>query len=139
MNTIHGSCLCGKIRFTVIGPIDTFKYCFCPRCQKVSGGAQVANLFVNHDQISWITGKELVTRFDLPEARRFSHGFCGTCGSPVPYELRDKTGIVVPAGSLDEDPGIRPQGIIYWNHRASWYIEPAMLEKLPNPPVRDAN
>jgi hypothetical protein len=130
MAIYHGSCLCGTIKYEVTGPIETFRYCFCPRCQKVSGGAQVANCLVNHSQLKWVQGETNATRYDLPEAKRFAHGFCKTCGSPVPYELRDKTGIVVPAGSLDDNPGIKPQGIIYWDHRPEWYVEPNGLEKM---------
>jgi hypothetical protein len=129
MKTIKGSCLCGKVKYEICGEIKVFKYCFCPRCQKVSGGAQVANIFVKQDQIKWIHGQENLTRYDLPEAKRFAHGFCKTCGSPMPYELRDKTGMAVPAGSLDDNPEIKPQGIIYWDHRPVWYVEPKDLEK----------
>ena len=132
MGTLPGSCLCGKIKYEINGKLETFKYCFCPRCQKISGGAQVANIFVDHSQFKWLDGEDNVTRFDLPEAKRFSHGFCKTCGSPVPYELRDKSGIIIPAGSLDGDPGIKPEGIIYWDFRPRWYVEPHDLVKIDN-------
>jgi hypothetical protein len=95
----------------------------------VSGGAHVTNIFVNTDQIIWIEGQNNVTRCDLPEAKRFSHGFCKTCGSAVPYALRDKTKIVIPAGSLDENPQIRQQEIIFWDHRPQRYSESKELEK----------
>jgi hypothetical protein len=130
MGVLHGSCLCGKVKYEINGNIIKFRYCFCPRCQKVSGAAHVANILVNQDQITWIQGKENITRYDLPEAKRFAHGFCKTCGSPMPYELRDKTGMVIPAGSLDDNPEIKPQGIIYWDHRPTWYLEPKDLEKM---------
>jgi hypothetical protein len=130
MDTLYGSCLYGKVKYKINGKIGIFKYCFCPRCQKVSGGPQVANILVNQEQIEWIQGKENITRYDLPEAKRFSHGFCKTCGSPAPYELRDKTKIVIPAGSLDVDPEIKPQGIIFWDNRPVWYVEPKDLDKL---------
>ena len=124
LSVLHGSCLWGEIQYELSGHPEVFKYCFCPRCQKVSGGAQVANILVDHDQIKWIRGRDNVTRFDLPEAKRFSRGFWKTCGSPVPYILRDRTKVVIPAGSLDDDPGIQPQGIMYWDYRPSWYSEP---------------
>ncbi|NLW77479.1 MAG: GFA family protein [Methanomicrobiales archaeon] len=129
MGALLGSCLCGKVKYEINGKLEIFKFCFCPRCQKVSGSAQAANILVDYSQFRWIDGENNVVRYDLPEAKRFAHGFCKTCGSPVPYELRDKTGIVIPAGSLDSDPGIKPQGIIYWDHRPQWYVEPDGLQK----------
>ena len=129
MSAIHGSCLCGKVRYEISGKIELFTYCFCPRCQKASGSAHVANMRVSPDQIKWNQGQENIARYDLPEAERFAHGFCKTCGSPVPWATRNGLKIIVPAGSLDDDPEVKPTNIIYWDHRASWYIDPIDLEK----------
>ena len=130
MSTIHGSCLCGIVKYELFGINERFTYCFCPRCQKASGSAHSANMLINPDQIKFIQGQENITRYDLPEAKRFARCFCKTCGSPVPWATRDGSKFIVPAGSLDETQEMKPQNIIYWDHRASWYIDPIDLEKI---------
>jgi hypothetical protein len=65
----------------------------------------------------------LVVRYDLPEAKSFATAFCRNCGSPMPHLTRSGAAVVVPAGSLDDDPGVRPLNSIFWEHRAPWYVE----------------
>ena len=32
------------------------------------------------------------------------------------------------AGSLDDDPGMKPQSIIYWGSRALWFVHTNTME-----------
>jgi hypothetical protein len=50
-----------------------------------------------------------------------SKAFCTHCGSLVPYISASSGRLVIPAGGLEQDPGIRPQDNIYWPDRADWY------------------
>lgn len=120
-NEVSGRCLCGDIRFVVRGPFSAFRLCYCSRCRHSTGSAHAANLFTESNNIEWVAGAEQVRRFDLPDAERFSRCFCGRCGSPVPCKSRDGKQLLIPAGSLDEDPGSRPQARIFWAGRAVWY------------------
>jgi hypothetical protein len=59
----------------------------------------------------FVRGAELVKVFELPVRETppgYRRAFCGRCGGPVPLNFGEWVGI--PAGTLDEDPGIRPQG-----------------------------
>ncbi|MEC9341187.1 MAG: GFA family protein [Pseudomonadota bacterium] len=118
---IAGGCLCGAVRFEIEGPFDHFYMCHCSRCQKVTGSAHASNLFLPVERITWLSGQERIKRFDLPEAKRFARAFCTECGSPVPFESRAVGILVVPAGCLEGDPGIRPEGNIFWPDRTPWY------------------
>lgn len=118
---IAGSCLCGQVTFKVWGPFKGFRLCHCSRCQKASGSAHVSNIFTGPDQVEFLTGAELVKRYDHLPAETFSKCFCGNCGSVVPYNNRPSTALIIPAGSLDEDPGIVPEANIFWPDRACWY------------------
>jgi hypothetical protein len=129
MKTIKGSCLCGEVRFEINAEIKEFRYCYCPRCQKVTGSAHVSNIFIEPKYLKWTKGEMSVKRYDLPEAKSFATAFCKECGSPVPHMTRSGSAFVVPAGSLDEDPGIKPQSIIYWDQHAPWYVDPNQLPK----------
>ena len=121
MNRIlHGSCLCGTVTFEVAEPFLSFLHCHCSRCRKASGSSHASNLRAMPTQFRWTSGQELLTRFDLPSARSFATTFCSRCGAPLPHLTRSGREIIVPAGSLDEEPEIRPQGHSYWDSRAVW-------------------
>lgn len=122
-----GSCLCGVVRFQFKGPATAFRYCHCERCRKATGSAHAANLFVPEAQFAWHAGEERVTRYDLPEARRFAVWFCSECGTRVPHKIRDRGDYLVPAGAVDGALGMRPDAAIFWASRADWYVAPGEL------------
>ncbi|MDA0261297.1 MAG: GFA family protein [Proteobacteria bacterium] len=126
--TIQGSCLCGKVAYAITGPINRFTQCHCSRCRKATGTAFASNLFVDLDSLEWTRGADDVAHFNLPAAARFGTAFCKTCGSPLPHLLRTGTAYVIPAGALDEAPGIEPQQIIYWGSRAPWFVHTNTLK-----------
>lgn len=125
-----GSCLCGAVKFEVRPPFPIFRYCHCSRCRKASGSAHASNMLVPQGQVSWKSGEELITRFDMPGTRRFSVWFCSRCGTRVPHKVRERDDFLIPAGVLDRDPGARPENSIFWGSKAPWYVEPGGLPKL---------
>lgn len=120
---ITGSCLCGNVKFRVAGPFSAFRYCFCSRCRKASGSAHAANLVVPRAQFQWTAGESSIRRYDLPDAQRFSVWTCNECGTRVPHVIRTRDDMLVPAGTLDTDPGMKPEHSIFWASKASWYSE----------------
>jgi len=70
-----------------------------------------------------------VGRFEHPQAKYFATGFCQNCGSSMPSAVKGGINIVVPAGTLDEDPEIRPQHNIFWDSRACWFEETGEMSK----------
>lgn len=123
MNRFSGSCLCGEVSFEVEHPFLFFQYCHCSRCRKSSGAAHGANILVKRGQFQWVTGEESVRRYELPTAEYFCTGFCTNCGSAMPWLSRTGKYFLVPAGTLDEDPGVRPERNIYWSSRAPWSVD----------------
>lgn len=117
----RGSCLCGLVTFEVKGPFRKFHWCHCSRCRKASGSAHAANIFTQPENINWLTGGDLVRHYRRSGARAFSKCFCSNCGSPLPYLNSSRQYLVIPAGGLDQDPGIRPDDHIFWCDRAPWY------------------
>ncbi len=57
--------------------------------------------------------------------------FCSKCGSALPNVQMDGALLVVPAGCLDVEPGIKPCGHIYMANKADW---DEALEKIPHFP-----
>jgi hypothetical protein len=133
---MKGTCLCGNVAYEIEPPFKIFQYCHCSRCRKFTGSIHAANLFVPPPQFKWIKGEEQVGKFDLPESKYLTTAFCKTCGSSLPWAVKGGKNIVVPTGTLDEDPGIRPQQNIFCGSSAPWFIEASELPKYDELPPR---
>jgi hypothetical protein len=120
MSKITGSCLCGEVTFETNNNFDKFHFCYCIQCQKTTGSAHASNLFTHPDNITWLSGFELVKRFDLA-GRSISKAFCTECGCGVPYLSGSGKALVVPAGCLDANPNIAPQDKIFCSEKPEWY------------------
>jgi hypothetical protein len=120
--TVHGSCLCGSVTFAVELPFDRFVHCHCSRCRKASGTAHATNAVAKADAFRWLQGEELVVRYDLPTARSFATSFCQLCGSPLPHLTRSGREAIIPAGSFDDELGVKPERHIHWSSRANWDV-----------------
>ena len=121
-----GSCLCGKVTFEIEGEFEDFYLCHCSRCRKDTGSAHAANLFSTTAKLRWLSGQEYAKTFNF---RLEGHikSFCSNCGSALPNIQMDGKLLVVPAGSIDSDIDIKPQGHIYYASKANWDTE---LEKV---------
>ena len=126
-NKVSGSCFCKNVSYEISGNMGVFQYCHCSRCQKVTGSAHAANLFVAPDDFKWLSGEDSVGRYDPPETKYFATAFCKNCGSPLPWLSKSGQVVIVPAGSLDGDPGIRPAYNIFCGSRSAWYTEASSL------------
>ncbi len=62
--TYFGSCLCGKVKFTVEGDFEDFYLCHCEKCRKDTGSAHAANLFSSTAKLTWLSGKEQIKTFN---------------------------------------------------------------------------
>ena len=91
------------------------------RCRKSTGSAHASNIFMEPENIKWLTGEEKIKRYDLSEAERFSKQFCVDCGSLVPHVSRDGKRLSIPAGSLEQKTDANPQKNIFWGSKAKWY------------------
>lgn len=120
MSKITGSCLCGQVSFECDNRFEKFHLCHCIQCQKTTGSAHASNLFTQPSNITWLTGFNLVKRYDLP-GRAISKAFCTECGCGVPYISSSGNALITPAGCLDGQPNIDPQTNIFCSEKAIWY------------------
>jgi hypothetical protein len=118
--TLRGSCLCGAVQYEISGDAQRLYHCHCSRCRKASGTGHATNLLVKPGTMKWTKGEELIKAYKIPEAKRFTSRFCSNCGSQVPRYVKETDFFVIPAGSLDSEPTIKPQARIFWDSRASW-------------------
>jgi hypothetical protein len=135
-NKVNGSCFCKNVSYEISGNMGIFQYCHCSRCRKVTGSAHAANLFVAPDDFRWLSGEENVGRYDPPETKYFATSFCKNCGSSLPWLSKSGQVVIVPAGSLDGDPGIRPTQNIHCGSRSTWYTDASSLPEHEDMPPR---
>ena len=117
---LRGGCLCGAVTYEVESPFLRFAHCHCSRCRRATGAAHASNLYVDPTRFRWTSGESSTKRYDLPSARSFATTFCIGCGAPLPHHTRSGREVVVPAGSLDEAPNLKPQAHIFFESRPGW-------------------
>lgn len=116
---LKGSCLCGGVRYEISGPLKGALNCHCSMCRKAHGAAFRSRAAVNACDFSWQQGESLVRYFESsPGTYR---GFCSVCGSNLisRFDGRDDYGLAL--GSLDDDPGIKPQCHVFVGAKAPWH------------------
>jgi hypothetical protein len=116
-----GSCLCGAVAYEARGEPLVMQNCHCLRCRRARAAAHATNLFYRQAQFNWIRGEDKVVEYKVPEARFYTTAFCRQCGSGVPRVSSERGIVVIPAGSLDTDPPLRPQRHIFTNYKAAWF------------------
>jgi hypothetical protein len=120
---IRGSCLCGGVRYVIDGNVSPIGQCHCSRCRKVSGTASNAVLWTAAGSLTWLEGEEGVRHYVVPDTDHWTSAFCRQCGSPMPHLNNDGKIYFVPAGTLDDDPGLRGIALhIFVDSKAPWDV-----------------
>ena len=132
---LAGSCLCGSVQYEVSGDGGKFYHCHCERCRKATGTGHASNIILKSDAVRWTAGEDLLRRYKVPEANRFATVFCTVCGSLMPRVSPEAGIVVVPAGTLDVDPGMRPEARIFQGSRADWSCEDPLTPCFEEYPV----
>lgn len=118
MGTIIGGCLCGAVRYEIIGALGVTGHCHCSTCQRSHGAAFATWAGVEPDQFRWTSGAEQVEGFESSPGRK--RCFCRRCGSPLVLAESDGVREVV-LGTVEGDPGVRPVAHIFVGSKALWH------------------
>ena len=134
---VGGSCLCGVVRYEFEPPADRMVQCHCSRCRKSRSAAHSTQIFLPAEQFHWLSGEDNISSYKVPDARHFAPSFCKTCGSVMPRVIPGGPAIIA-AGSIDGDPGIRPQLHIFVASGAPWFrISDSLPQFDAMPPAAD--
>ncbi len=76
---------------------------------------------VRRDQFKWLKGDSEVRYYTNDDFKYFGSSFSNTCGSKLPCLSKSGKAYIVPAGTLNDDPGIRPDKSIFCSSRGDWY------------------
>jgi hypothetical protein len=120
---LQGGCLCGAVRYEITAPFISSNYCHCTHCQRRTGTGSSIGGRVPQEGFRLLSGEEHMRAYTPPVGR--PKVFCTTCGSAVfsGDPLNDEE-VAVRFGSLDGDPGIRPQYRQYLSSAAVWDAVP---------------
>ncbi len=134
---VKGSCLCGKVGYEITDHLNIFQYCHCSRCRKFTGSAHASNLFVKKDDFKWTLGEEFIGRYEPDDTKYFATSFCKNCGSSLPWLEKSGRTMVIAAGTLDEDPGVKPKWNIFVASKAPWHVATSKLPEFDKLPVKN--
>ena len=131
---IRGSCLCGQIKYQLDGGIELINNCHCAMCRKAHGAAFGSFLHAASEGFRWTAGEDVVQQYQSSPGN--IRAFCRVCGSNMPV-LEDDGQVNIPAGTLDDDPGVRPIVNIFAGSKASWFDIEGSLPQFNEFPPRE--
>ena len=124
---ITGGCLCGGVRYEVREPFLRAGHCHCSRCRRHSGAAVCTQGRVRRADFRVVSGSDLVRAFRPDDGA--VKAFCSVCGSSLfGGTWPEGPEVSIRLGTVDGDPGIRPQ---YHTHVGSKAIWDEILDDLP--------
>ncbi|MGF1720791.1 GFA family protein [Vibrio kyushuensis] len=132
---LTGSCCCGSVEYTLEDDFKLFFFCHCQQCRKLTGSAHASNLFTSPDNITWVKGGDKTKRYEHSE-RSFAKVFCTECGSGLPYISKTGKFLIVPAGSLNEEPSKQLDAQIFCAEKTDWHkvgLQAVTVDGFPNP------
>ena len=132
---LSGSCLCGDVRYHSGPPVGPMGHCHCPTCRKAHSAAFATTVRVARESFRWLSGEHRLSSFESSPGKRRT--FCSRCGSQLIAAWDHEDELIIRAGSLDGDPGIRPVAHIWTSLGAPWYDVakdlPCLAEGRPRP------
>jgi len=132
---IHGSCLCGAVRFELGGRAQFINHCHCSMCRKAHGSAFGSFLHADGAQFRWLSGQDSIRNYQSSPGNFRS--FCQVCGSRLPVLEDNGTHVIIPAGALDDDPVVRPVVHIHTAAKAPWFEITDGLPQFPGFPPQE--
>ncbi len=119
--TATGGCLCGAVRYEILGDLRGIVNCHCSKCRRFHGnfGAYTS---IKFDNLKLVEKRGLKWfRSVTDETPNVERGFCGECGSSLFWHPRDQKIIAVAAGSLDDPTGLKTIGHVWISQISDYY------------------
>jgi len=116
---VEGGCLCGGVRFEA-DSVAMITTCHCSKCRRSRGAAFSTTASVRASEFRFLRGEELIQTYQ-PPSDTYAPSFCRVCGSPAPFAVEERQLVLVPAGLLDDDPGVRPALHMFVGSKAPWW------------------
>ena len=115
----EGSCLCGRVRYRVEGPVGNMSSCHCTDCRKNSGAAFVTFVEAPKRAFAYVKGEEQIQTHQAESGTK--RVFCRACGSTLACFVDSDDLIEIAAATLDTPLSLRPEYHIYVRSKVSWF------------------
>lgn len=111
-----GGCLCGAVRYRIVGELRDVVVCHCSRCRRAHGHVG-AYTEAASTELALLADRSL--RWYVADGRE--RGFCRDCGATLFWRRvgADRTSIT--AGTLDEPTGLRTAAHIFVASKGDYY------------------
>ena len=112
-----GRCLCGDVSWELEPEAYATFNCHCKMCRKAHGTPFGTYFFAQSDQLRWVSATDSIIYYR--SSSKLTRGFCGNCGSVVPYSAGDQSCVVTPGGCHDQG---RPADCnVFVAYNAAWH------------------
>lgn len=117
-NEYNGSCLCGKVTYSVNGFSNQVANCHCTMCRKFHGAA--FGTLVSVTGLKWLSGKDHLKHYIA--ANGTSRSFCNNCGSSIGFTSKGASSeeIELAISTFDNDLPIQVDAQIFTQNKANW-------------------
>ncbi len=116
---ISGSCVCGGVKYEIMGEVGDIVHCHCPTCRKTHATAFSSVVFVPLDALDMRQGQALLKYFESsPGKKRY---FCSNCGSHIYAKREGQAHLTLRLGTLDGEPELKQGHHIWLREKAPWY------------------
>jgi len=122
--THTGGCLCGGVRYRILGALRGVIACHCGQCRKTSGH-HVAMTSVPSVDLT-LTSSETLSWYKSSQAAE--RGFCRVCGGNLFWREFGKDTISITAGTLDTPTRLSLSEHIFVADKSDYY---QINDKLP--------
>ena len=112
-----GRCLCGAVRYELLGTLRPVVACHCSQCRRTTGHFAAATA-VPAERLRFVEDRGLRWYQSSATARR---GFCGECGSNLFWAPASGERIAVMAGTLDKPTGLAVAIHIFVDDAGDYY------------------
>lgn len=116
---LHGSCLCGGVRYRAALPVAHASHCYCSMCQKQHGAAAGSYANVASAGLVIEQGAELLTEYASSGHGRRS--FCRVCGSTLFWRSTESPDrIAITLGTLEPEYTGPVEREWFVEHKPAW-------------------
>jgi hypothetical protein len=129
---LTGGCLCGAIRYEIIGAPLRVINCYCEDCRKAGGAMAHTGVVVEKSRFLLSRGAPKTFEGVGRSGHRILRHFCGICGSGIYNEPGSAPQILaVKAGTLDDPSGLAPSYEIFAGGKPDWFEAKSVTESFP--------
>jgi hypothetical protein len=118
----QGGCLCGAVRYRVVGDPVAVSICHCTNCQRNTGSAFSVNAIFPKEAMT-MTGTPATFTDKGDTGAGVVRVFCGICGTPLESRsiMSSVAHVVIKAGTFDDPRVFVPDSEIYCKSAMPWW------------------